>query len=269
MTDTDSGLTIARLSNLTVLSHPLLGNDTRSTIWSLFALTILLTLVIGNRLSRIITIGGKPLETVTHSNPVTTYLVFSSVTAFVIGVVTAAILITPFVYAGWNGGPVMTFVIPVAPIAVSDLLLGRYVFDLDWAIAVTIGVSAAALAIYVDDVRRTNSLRPWSSQLVVPDSGTRLQFVTVLFIGTVILIIHFVLASPERIVGWYSGFAVLLFLPGLIVSRYWIRTVRSDVAAKHLATQTNVSTQIAGQESTSETMDDRNESEVLPRTGED
>ncbi|PSQ19939.1 hypothetical protein BRD00_00455 [Halobacteriales archaeon QS_8_69_26] len=70
------------------------------------------------------------------------------------GVVAAAVLAVVasvglgFVYAVWNGGPLLSFAIPVLPELVGRLSAGSWAVDQDLAVVLSAGAGAAVLAVY-------------------------------------------------------------------------------------------------------------------------
>ncbi|MFC7231816.1 hypothetical protein ACFQMM_11105 [Saliphagus sp. GCM10025308] len=160
---------------------------------------------------------------------------FDSVRMIAIALVTPTILLIPFCYAAWNGGPALSFTLPLVPVTIGDLLAGGYVLDLDVALALTVGASAAAVALALTvgasaaavalvsvDVRQLGSVQVWRSSEVDTDSD-RLLFVTSLAIVAAVGVGRFVAVAPAYVLEWYAPFGGLWFVTAAILGFYWVR----------------------------------------------
>lgn len=199
----------------TDLGSPLLGRDPRRTRLGIAALTaVVILLSVSHVAAR--EIAGVRLQTVTSA--------FDTLSAIVILVSTALVLVGPFVYAAWNGGPALAFAVPVVPIAFGNLLAGRYVLGLDLTVALTTGVAGAAVAWYAADVGASGSLRPWRSDT---SDVTQVTFVLAVATGAGVAAIRFVLVAPDRLVAAYAPFATLWLVPAVVAVCYagaWLRS---------------------------------------------
>ncbi|MCU4742285.1 hypothetical protein OB955_04370 [Halobacteria archaeon AArc-m2/3/4] len=193
-----------------LLEHPLFGTEVRRTRYALAFLAGLAALVLASHAGTVITVGGAPLET-------TTWL-FDTLSAIIIVGVVAAITVVPIAYAGWNGGPAMAFAIPLVPVALGELIAGRYVLGLDMAIALTVGAVGAAVALYATDVRQTRRFRPWRAGSIDDDL---LVFVTTVSLVASLSAVSFVRTVPDHVLELYTPFLVLWLVPAVIVCTYW------------------------------------------------
>lgn len=192
------------------LESDLLGIDPRRTRQAIAALAALSALVLASHFTRIIPVGGAPLET--HSE------VFDSLFALVIALATVAITVAPIAYAAWNGGPGLAFAAPLVPVVLGEFLAGRFVLDLDWAVALTVGAAAAATALYAAEVRDTGSLTPWTVRAA---DETRLLTATALSLVALAGVGSFVTAVPSHVLEWYRPFAPLWLVPVLVLGVCW------------------------------------------------
>ncbi|WP_254808128.1 hypothetical protein [Natronosalvus amylolyticus] len=196
--------------------HPLVGLVPRRTAVTALILGIFTLLFTMSALGGAVTVDGQPLDTTTG--------LFDSLSAWVIAIATALIVAGPFLYAAWNGGPTLAAAIPLVPVALGELVTGRYAFGLDWAIALTTSVAGGVFAVYVLDVREAGSLRPWDVSTDTPD---RLLALTVFTLVGAIAVGRFVLAAPETLPTAYLPFALLWLVPMTLVTRYWVARVRT------------------------------------------
>lgn len=65
-----------------------------------------------------------------------------------------------FLYAVWNGGPLLAFAIPVLPEMLGTVASGGRTVDQDLAILLTAGAAAATLAVYSGGYHQTGTWRP-------------------------------------------------------------------------------------------------------------
>lgn len=200
-----------------VLEHPLLGLEGRRTAVAIAYLLGLLGLFVVSYAGPAVTIGGVALET--------RFPQFDTISAILIAVVAATIAILPFVYAVWNGGPALSFGLPLVPVLLGDIAGGQYVLTLDMALALTVGAVASALALFATDVRRTGSLRPWNTAI----DANHLLFATMLAVVAAVGVGRFLAGAPPRSLEWYAPFGVLWLVPLGIVGSYWLATVRTSV----------------------------------------
>lgn len=203
-----------------VLEHPLVGLERRRTLVAVAILTVLLGLFAVRYAGMTVAIDGRLLETVRTAW-------FDELSAAVIAVAAATITVLPFCYAAWNGGPALSFVMPLVPVVLGDLAAGRYVLTLDAAIALTVGAAASALALFVAGVRRTGRFRSWRS---APSNEPRLLFVTVVTVAAAVAVGRFVIGAPPRYLQGYAPFGVLWVVPLTVVGRYWIAAIRTAAA---------------------------------------
>ncbi|ELY55623.1 hypothetical protein [Natronolimnohabitans innermongolicus] len=210
-----------RLPDLPFLEHPLLGDRRRPTTIALAYLGVLVGLFALSYAGTTVTVGGSTLDTVTAR--------FDTVSTYLIALATATIAIVPFVYAAWNGGPVLAAAMPLVPVALGDLAAGQYVLRTDTAIALTVAGSAAALALYATDVRRTGTLWPPRGAAIDTD---RLLVVTVTVVVTAVGVGQFVAGAPPRSLEWYAPFSALWLVPTAVVGAYWVQTLRASVASR-------------------------------------
>ncbi|MXV62969.1 hypothetical protein GS429_13005 [Natronorubrum sp. JWXQ-INN-674] len=204
-----------------VLEHPLLGLDPRRTAIAVGYLAVLGGLFAVSYAGTAITIDGAALETLTPR--------FDTVSTVLIALATATIAIVPFLYAAWNGGPVLSFAMPLVPVAFGTLATGQYVLGLDAAIALTVGGAASTLALFATGVRRTGSLRPWRTADL---DGTHLLVVTMLAVVAAVSVGRFVAGSPPRNLEWYAPFAALWLVPVAVVGVYWQAAMRTAIATR-------------------------------------
>lgn len=193
-----------------VLTHRLFGRDERRTTLALAYLGGFCLLFAVSYAGSAITVGGAHLDTYTRA--------FDSLTATVIVVAVATMALAPFVYAVVNGGPLLSFSIPIVPIGLAELASWRYVLGLDGAIALTAGAAASAFALYVSGVRTAGTLGPWRQRPIDADA---LLVVTALVFISSVTIARFVTTVPEHVTAWYAPFLVLWLVPAVIVPAYW------------------------------------------------
>ncbi|WP_436346324.1 hypothetical protein [Natronorubrum sp. FCH18a] len=204
-----------------VLEHPLLGLERRRTSVAIVSLLALTALFAVSYAGSAVAVGGAPLETLTTQ--------FDTITKVLIALVTATITILPFVYAAWNGGPLLSFSMPLVPVLLVDVAAGQYVLGVDAAVALTVGAAACALALFATDVRRAGSLRPWRS---VEIDAVHLLFVTMAILVAAAGVAQFVAIQPPRTLEWYAPFGVLWLVPVGIVGAYWQAAIRTTVGAR-------------------------------------
>ncbi|ADB58932.1 hypothetical protein Htur_0031 [Haloterrigena turkmenica DSM 5511] len=206
----------------TVLDHPLAGLERRRTTIAVAYLSALIGLFAVSYAGANVRVDDVLLDTLS--------LGFDHVSTVLIVAVTATVTVVPFAYAIWNGGPGLTFAIPLVPVALGDLAAGQYVLGVDTAVALTAGAAASALALYAIDVRTADSLRPWRTAggPAVP----RLLTVTVLTVVAAFGIARFVAVVPPRSLERYAPFAALWLVPFGIVASYWTVEVRTAVATR-------------------------------------
>lgn len=142
--------------------------------------------------------------------------------------VAVTVTILPIVYAAWNGGPALSFAMPLAPVLLGDLLARSYVLDLDLAVAVSTGAIAAAVAVYGAGVRRTGSLRPWR----VGVDENALWLVTGTTALALVVAARFVPAIPEHVREWYAPFGLALAVPVAVVLAYWFGAGRRAIRSR-------------------------------------
>lgn len=215
MTEADRAPTVVGRSVPRILRHSLLGRRPRRTVAALAYLGVVASLFATRYAGRVLTVHGAPLETHT--------VAFDTLSAVLIAVVAVTVLVAPVGYAFWNGGPLLSLSIPLVPVAVPEILAGRYVLELDWMIALTAGAAAAAVAQYGTDVRTVGTWRPWRSNAIDEDG---LLVVTACAVGTAVIAWRFVDAAPAVVTRRYRPFATLLVAPALVVGRYWIAWIR-------------------------------------------
>ncbi|WP_312911234.1 hypothetical protein [Natronosalvus caseinilyticus] len=202
---------------LELLDHPWLGLERRRTVAVGGYLCGLLALFLISHVGARVTIDDVVLDSLTVG--------FDTVRTIAIALVTPTILLIPLCYAAWNGGPALSFALPLVPVTIGDLLAGGYVLDLDVALALTVGASAAAVALVSADVRRLGSVRVWRvwrSRETDADSD-RLLFVTALAIVAAVGAGWFVAAAPTYVLEWYAPFGTLWIVVAAILGCYWVR----------------------------------------------
>lgn len=203
------------------LEHPLLGLAWHRTAVAVGYLAVLVVLFGVSYTATVATVGGTAIETLTPR--------FDSLTAVVIVLATGTMTILPFLYAVWNGGPVLSFTLPLVPVVLGDLAAGQYVLGVDTAIALTVGAAASAVAVLATDVRRTRSLRFWrvGRHGNVP---TELLAATMVTAVAAVGVGRFVATVPSRQFEWYLPFAVCWLVPLCLLGVYWGAALRTAVA---------------------------------------
>ncbi|AGB29966.1 hypothetical protein C488_18890 [Natrinema pellirubrum DSM 15624] len=198
------------------LEHPLVGRYRRRTALTIAYLGGLVAMFAGSYLGARVSVGGDVLDTVSTKG-------FDALSMVFIAFVMLTLLIVPVCYALWNGGPGMAALLPLVPVALGDLVVGSYVLDLDLATGLTVGASAAALALVATDARRAGSLRFWEAP--IDDDG--LLFVTAVSLVGAFGVARFVAAAPTYVYEWYAPFGTLWLVPAGVVGSYWLRRLRS------------------------------------------
>ena len=201
----------------TAVAHPVLGRRPRRTALTLVALVALVALHLASYLASREVVGVRAQTTSTA---------FDTLSAIVIIVSLVAIVLGPFCYALWNGGPALSFAIPLVPIAFGELAARRWVLDVDAAVALTTGVAGAALALYTTEVAATGSTRPWRRRRLAPGSSL---FVAVVGVGSAVAVSRFLLLAPDRLVDAYIPFAGLWLVALGVGGAYgvdWVRRYR-------------------------------------------
>ncbi|SDL06330.1 hypothetical protein [Natronorubrum texcoconense] len=204
-----------------VLEHPLLGLERGRTEIAIAGLLGLTALFAVSYAGSTVAVGGAPLETLTTQ--------FDTLTKLLIALATATITILPFVYAVWNGGPLLSFAMPLVPVFLGDVAAGQYVLGVDAVIALTVGAAACALAMFATDVRQVGSLRPWTT---VEIDAVSLLVVTMTVLVAAAGVAQFAAVAPPRNLEWYAPFSVLWLVPAGIVGAYWQAAVRTTVATQ-------------------------------------
>ncbi|WP_049924240.1 hypothetical protein [Halopiger djelfimassiliensis] len=194
----------------TVLEGPLVGVKRRRTAITIAYVAALIALFTASYAGTAITIDATQLDPLTPR--------FDSLSALLIALATATMVFVPLGYALWNGGPAMSVALALLPVVLGDVAAGRYVFDLDTAIALTVGASAGALALLATDVRRRGSIRPWRVQ---PVDENALLFVTATTVVAAVGVARFVVAAPEYIREWYAPAGLCWPVAIGILAVYW------------------------------------------------
>lgn len=221
----DDRFTVAvRPTVSTVLDHPLVGLERRRTAVALAYLAALIGLFAISCAGARIAVDGVLMDTLTVG--------FDHVRTILIALAVATITIAPLGYAAWNGGPALAFAAPLVPVALGDLAAGRYVLDVDTAIALTVGAAASALALYATDVRTTGSRRPWQSGVDRSRSPTGPVAVTILTIVAAVGVVRFAAVVPPRHLERYAPFAVCWLVPLGALGRYWVGRLRATVGTR-------------------------------------
>ncbi|WP_137291142.1 hypothetical protein [Natronorubrum halophilum] len=205
----------------TVLEHPLIGVERRRTRVAIGFLAVFVGLFVVSYAGSVLTVNGEALETLTER--------FDMVSTVLIALAAAAVTIVPFLYATWNGGPALSFALPLVPVTLGHMAAGQYVLGLDTVIALTVGSAASALALFAADIRRTGSLRPWNAG---SRDESQLLFVTMLTVVAAVSASQFVAGAPPRSLELYLPFSVLWFASLGIVGAYWQAAIRTTVAAR-------------------------------------
>lgn len=198
------------------LDHPWLGLERRRTVLALAYLLGLLALFLVSVLGARVSIDGVVLDALVAG--------FDPLRTLSIAFVTPTILVVPLCYAAWNGGPALSFALPLVPVGVGDVAAGAYVLDLDVALALTVGASAAALALVSADARRVGSLRVWRSD---GSGGDRLLFTSGVATVAAVGVGRFVAAAPTYVLEWYAPFAGCWVATVGVLGYYWLRRLRS------------------------------------------
>lgn len=191
---------------------PLLGVHPRRTLFAVSLLGAIILLVAFTHFATRVPVGGVPLETTTG--------LFDSLTAFVIALATATVLLGPYGYALWNGGPGLAAAIPLVPVAAGELLTGRHALGLDGAIAITTATGGATLGWYALEARRAGSVRPWRHRV---GAGDVLFGLTVACLVSGGVVWQFLADSPPFLVETYRPLASLWLVPAAVLGRYWLR----------------------------------------------
>ncbi|WP_222915568.1 hypothetical protein [Natrinema sp. SYSU A 869] len=199
-----------------ILEHPLLGLERQRTALTVASLLGLIATLLASHLGTRVPIADALRSTVTTG--------LDALSMVFIALVTPTILLVPFCYAAWNGGPGLSFVLPLVPVGIGDAVAGAYVFDLDIAIALTIGAAAAAVALVSADVRRAGSLRFWRTGTV---DENQLLFVTGCAITAAVGVGRFVDTAPGYMLEWYAPVGSVWLVTGAVVGCYWLAVIRS------------------------------------------
>lgn len=215
VTEADRAPTVVGRSIPRTLRHSLLGRRPRRTVAAVAYLGVVASLFATRYAGRVLPLHGAPLETHT--------VAFDALSALLIAVVAVTILVVPVGYAIWDGGPLLSVAIPLVPVAAPEILAGRYVLELDWMIALTVGAAAATVAQYGTDVRTAGTWRPWRSNAIDEDG---LLVVTACAVGTAVIAWRFVDAAPAGVTRQYRPFATLFAVPAAVVGRYWSAWIR-------------------------------------------
>lgn len=199
------------------LGHPLLGLEPRRTALAGASLLGLIATVLASHVGTGLPIGDA-LRT-----PLTVGL--DTLSLLVIALVTATMLLAPSCYAVWNGGPLLSFGLPLVPVAVADTVAGAYVLDLDLAVALTVGASAAALALLSADVRQVGSVRFWQAEH--DGDEDRLLFVTAIATVAAVGVGRFVDTAPSYVLEWYAPMGPVWLVTAAVLGSYWLNWARS------------------------------------------
>lgn len=199
----------------TALEHPLFGLERRRTGLTVAYLLGVIAIVLASSIGMRVAIGAAPRSLLTVG--------LDTLSLLSVALVTATILVVPFWYAAWNGGPLLSFALPLAPVAVGDIVAGAYVLDLDVAVALTVGASAAALAVVSADVRRAGSVRFWQTGI----DEDRLLFVTAVTVVAAVGVGRFVDTAPSYMLEWYAPMGPVWLVTAAVVGSYWVRWARS------------------------------------------
>jgi|AntRauMinimDraft_3_1070383.scaffolds.fasta_scaffold00104_12 hypothetical protein len=215
-TETDSHRSLeVRAAVSAVLRHPLLGLEPRRTALAGAYLLGLIAMFLASY------VGARVPISDSLRTPLTSGL--DTLSLLVIALVTATMLLAPLCYAVWNGGPLLSFGLPLTPVAVGDIMAGAYVLDLDLAVALTVGASAAALALLATDVRQVGSVRFWRADT----HEDRLVFVTAIATVAAVGIGRFVGTAPSYVLEWYAPMGVVWLVTAAVLGSYWLNWARS------------------------------------------
>lgn len=197
------------------LGHPLLGLEPRRTALAGASVLGLIATSLASYVGTGVPIGDALRTPLTFG--------LDTLSLLVIALVMATMLLAPLCYAVWNGGPLLSFALPFAPVAVADIVAGAYVLDLDLAVALTVGASAAALALLSADVRQAGSVRFWRADI----DEDRLLFVTAIAIVAAVGVGRFVDTAPSYVLEWYAPMGPVWLVTAAVVGSYWLRWARS------------------------------------------
>lgn len=197
------------------LGHPLLGLEPRRTALAGASVLGLIATFLASHVGTGVPIGDA------FRTPLT--LGLDTLSLLVIALVAAAMLVAPVCYAVWNGGPLLSFGLPLVPVVIGDTVAGAYVLDLDLAVALTVGASAAALAVVSADVRQVGSVRFWRADT----DEDQLLFVTAIAIVAAVGVGRFVGTVPSYVLEWYAPMGPVWLVTAAIVGSYWLRWARS------------------------------------------
>jgi len=87
----------------------------------------------------------------------------------------------------------------------------------------TVGASAAALALLATDVRQVGSVRFWRADT----HEDRLVFVTAIATVAAVGIGRFVGTAPSYVLEWYAPMGVVWLVTAAVLGSYWLNWARS------------------------------------------
>ncbi|WP_247003481.1 hypothetical protein [Halosolutus gelatinilyticus] len=193
-----------------ILENPLIGLDRRRTTIAIAYVLAVVGLFAASYAGGAVVIDGTPLDTARPS--------FDTISAVLIALATATMLVVPLGYAAWNGGPALSFALPLVPVLLADAATGRYVLDLDVSIALTVGAAACALAVLSTDVRRRGTYRPWRYRSIDENA---VLFVTAATIVAGVGVRRFLVTAPAHAREWYLPYGACWLVPVGILVAYW------------------------------------------------
>lgn len=191
------------------LEQPALGVSGPRTVVGLGFLAVVVAVVVASILASAVTVGGQPLDE--------RWSGFDDLSAMAIAVAWLS-LAASLAYAVWNGGPALAAATAVGPFAVGEVLSGRYVLDLDVAIALAVAGLAAVLGVLAGRAHREGRVLPRRIPVTAALLVSGWWTVTAFAAG------RFWLAGPEHAATWFRPFGVLVALGAVGLVLCWTRT---------------------------------------------
>ncbi len=198
------------------LGTHLLGDTRLRTLVGIGYLVVLTAVVVASTLSTRTTVAGAPIATLSPA--------FDTLFWALIILVVLSTFVVPIVYALFNGGPVIAFLIAVAPELVVYVTTGTLHLTPDFTLGLVFGAFAAVLAVYVSAYRSYGSLSPGSHA----DLDDALLFSTaVAVVGTVALARLYV-EGPSSMAARTEPYGVVVVPTVAMIAYGWMMRLRAE-----------------------------------------
>jgi len=199
-----------------LLDSRLFGVSLSRTLVGVGYLVVLAVVVTTSTVAARSTVSGVPIATLTPA--------FNSLFWVLIVLVVLSTFLIPVVYALFNGGPVLAFLIAVAPELVVFVATGTLHLTADFALGLAFGAFAAALAVYVTGYRVHGSLSPRSHA----DLDDAVLFATAVTVVAVVGFARLYVEGPASMAVRTEPYGLVVVPTVGMVAHCWLTRFRSE-----------------------------------------